>query len=52
MTRFVVDTSAVFHLATEEIDVPAGHRLLVTVGAELARSVEGIVATTSIDAPR
>jgi predicted nucleic acid-binding protein len=28
MTRFVVDTSAVLHLASEEIDVPAKHELL------------------------
>jgi predicted nucleic acid-binding protein len=28
MTRFVVDTSAVLHLASEEIEVPAAHELL------------------------
>jgi predicted nucleic acid-binding protein len=28
MTRFVVDTSAVLHLASTEIDVPAAHQLL------------------------
>ncbi len=28
MTRFVVDVSAVLHLAAEEIDVPAAHKLL------------------------
>jgi predicted nucleic acid-binding protein len=28
MTRFVVDTSAVLHLASAEIDVPAAHQLL------------------------
>ena len=37
MTRFVVDAGAVLHLASD---------------GELARSVEGIVATASIDAPR
>jgi predicted nucleic acid-binding protein len=28
MTRFVVDASAVLHLAAEEIEVPAAHKLL------------------------
>jgi predicted nucleic acid-binding protein len=28
MTRFVVDLSAVLHLAAEEIEVPAAHKLL------------------------
>jgi predicted nucleic acid-binding protein len=28
MTRFVVDASAVLHLAAEEIDIPAAHKLL------------------------
>ena len=28
MTRFVVDSSAVLHLVSEEIDVPAKHKLL------------------------
>jgi predicted nucleic acid-binding protein len=28
MTRFVVDTSAVLHLVSEEVEVPGGHELL------------------------
>jgi predicted nucleic acid-binding protein len=28
MTRFVVDAGAVLHLASEEVDVPAAHKLL------------------------
>src|SRR6266542_3774148 len=112
MTRFVVDASAVLHLASAGVEVPGAHKLLaptllrsqtlsalheavqrgeipadavlrrrawdladqlgwastynaeyvaltqlqadafVTLDAELARSVEGIVATASIDALR
>ncbi len=69
MTRYVVDASAVLHLASARFEVPGEHELLaptllrseyvaltqlhadafVTLDAELARRVEGIVAIASID---
>jgi hypothetical protein len=44
LTRFVVDASAVLALTQLQADA------FVTLDAELARSVEGIVRTASIDA--
>ncbi|MHB8397913.1 MAG: hypothetical protein ACYDCI_03150 [Candidatus Limnocylindrales bacterium] len=46
MTRFVVDASAVLHVAQLQAFS------FVTLDADLARSVEGIVATASIDVLR
>jgi hypothetical protein len=54
VTRFVVDCGAHLHLAGEEIEVPALAQLqadaLVTLDAELARRVEGLVPTAPIEA--
>jgi len=44
LTRFVVDASAVLALTQLQADA------FVTLDAELARSVDGIVRTASIDA--
>ena len=65
MTRFVLDCDAVLHLARERIEVSAEHELpgaegltklqadaFVTLNADLARQVEGIVPTATIDALR
>jgi len=58
VARFVVDCGAVLHLVNEEIEVApvaeAFTRLqadaLVTLDAELARRVDGIVPTAPIEA--
>jgi hypothetical protein len=54
VTRFVVDCGVVIHLASEGVEVRAEHELLAptTVDAELARRVEGIVPTATIEALR
>lgn len=74
-SRFVVDATAVLHLARSRIEVAGAHKLLaptllrsqtpeyvaltqlqadalVTLDADLARSVEGLVAVASIDVLR
>jgi predicted nucleic acid-binding protein len=48
MTRFVVDASAVLHLALTQLQADA----FVTLDTRLARSVKGIVTTASIDSLR
>ena len=62
MTRFVVDTSAVLHLASEGVEVPGAHQLLAptllrsqTLSALHEAVVRGEIpaggrATASIDA--
>jgi hypothetical protein len=62
MTRFVVDCGVVLYLASQGVDVLPEHELLaptkleadafVTLDAELARRVEGIVPTATIEALR
>jgi len=62
MTRFVVDATAVLHLASARIEVTYNAEYvaltelqadaLVTLDVEQPRNVEGIVATASIDALR
>ena len=48
MTRFVVDAGALIHVVSADVQVQGD--ALVTVDADLASRVEGIVATASIDA--
>jgi len=58
VARFVVDCGVVLHLVSEKIEVaPVAEALtrlqadaLVTLDAELARRVDGIVPTAPIDA--
>jgi predicted nucleic acid-binding protein len=66
MTKFVVDSGAVLHLAGIRINVgwastydaeyvaltPLQADAFITMDADLAQSVKGIVATASIDALR